>query len=580
MPNLLPKHQKRYGIWTTAFLAILGALQSCATVEPPSGGPPDKYPPRVIAVSPAPRTINSAKELDIQIQFNEWIMNPVPRTAIRISPPLDGKLETEVDGDLLVIRSKAPLDTLTTYTITVGSILEDLHSNPVAKPFQLVFSTGPQIDTLRLRGQISIPDSLLRQKKLPTIGLFPIGANSREQRRYLMKLRDSTFKGVDSLPRLHLESALYIGQADSLGWFQIDGIAPGRYRAMAFYDLDGNNHIDPATEIGGLADRDILIDSTHRDTLFWSIGNLDTAHAQLMSVNPISPLAAKLEFSRALKLDSTFQTRCVLRKTDSSQYGKIKALWLSTDPRHLILAFDSVKVDSTYLIGCDSANWIRTTWILPKDSLKLQLLQFKLLGPAPATDSIPTLQLTYNIPVLADTLSNNLRILSGKDTLELATHQIDPVRIGVKPKKGLPMGISFKLAQFVKDTIERKVKLQTLGSFETMSSIKLAKLQGRIRRGDNNTRVRLKAPGKTYTWTALCNPKGEFKIERIPEGPYLLDAFHDLDLDSLPSPGSLFPYKPGEAWRSVPDTIRVGADLLPTTLDSILFSYPLPQRTH
>lgn len=562
-----------------AMLLGISLLLSCATVEAPKGGPEDKLPPRVVAVSPAPRSLNTARKLDVQIQFNEWIMNPVPRSAIRISPPIEGKLETEVDGDLLMIRSKASLDTLTTYTLTVSSVLEDLHKNPVSKPFQLVFATGPVVDTLRVRGQVLLPDSLVRQKRYPTVGLFPIGTSARSARNYLAKLRDSSFTGPDSIPRLGLEPALYIGQTDSNGWFQIDGVAKGNYRVLAFLDQNGDNRIDPSIEIGGLADRDLVVDTAIHDTLHWAMANLDTAHPLLSTVTPISPLAATLEFSQIIKADSLAKANCSLRRTDSSLYSKAKALWLALDPKRLVVAFDSALVDSTVLVGCDPKNLQRITWFLPKDTLVQRLLQFRLIGPSPATDSLPSLELTYNIPIQPDTLSPRLRIVAGKDSLPVSVKQSDPVRLLVTPAKPLPMGINFKLVQINQDTSKSKQAIQLLGAFETISPIKLSRLLGHVRNGMEKTRVRIRAPGKPYVWTTLCSKNGEFKLEQIPEGPYLMDAFHDLDLDSIPGAGSLFPYKPAESWRAIPDTIRVGNDLLPTTLDSILFHYPLPQRT-
>lgn len=573
---------RRCTLWKCLALVVPAMIlvQACASVEAPKGGPEDKAPPRVIAVSPAPRTINSPRDLEIQIQFNEWIVNPVPRSAIRISPPLDGRLESEVDGDLLVIRSKTKLDTLTTYTLNIGSMLKDLHENPVAKPFQLVFSTGPQIDTLQIRGHVLLPDSLIRQKRYPTIGLYPIGLSARESRAYLAKLRDSTTTQPDSTPRLHLESALYIGQSDSTGAFQIDGIAPGRYRVMAFWDQNGNNRIDPSTEIGGLADIDISLDTAFRDTLHWTLANLDTTTPQIISSVVLAPLAVALDFSQPFTIDSLSTHRCGIWNRDSSLFARPKALWIAPDsPRKLVLAFDSVQADSSYLIGCDSVSRMSLRWLPPKDTLVQRLVQFQLLGPNPATDSLPILEIAYNIPVRADTLGPKLRLLVNKDSLPVVATQSDPVRIHVRPVDPLPMGISLKLIHLHTDTTKGKVVAQALGSFETISTIKLSKLQGRVRNGNASTRVRLRAPGKTYAWSTLCSARGDFLLERIPEGPYLMDIFHDLNLDSIPSAGSLFPYSPGETWRPISDTIRVGSDLLPTTLDSILFRYPLPQRT-
>ena len=69
------------------FLALF--LNECATSIAPSGGPEDKYPPRVAGVYPAPNAVNVPPKLNIHLQFDEWIAASVPRSAIMISPPLE-----------------------------------------------------------------------------------------------------------------------------------------------------------------------------------------------------------------------------------------------------------------------------------------------------------------------------------------------------------------------------------------------------------------------------------------------------------------------------------------------------------
>ena len=77
---------------------------NCATSVAPGGGPEDKYPPRVAGVYPSPGSVNISSELNIHLQFDEWISPTIPRSAVTISPPLEKKLRFEVDGDELYIN--------------------------------------------------------------------------------------------------------------------------------------------------------------------------------------------------------------------------------------------------------------------------------------------------------------------------------------------------------------------------------------------------------------------------------------------------------------------------------------------
>ena len=586
------------------------ALGSCATVEAPKGGPVDKEPPRILAVSPAPRTLNLSTDLDIRLQFSEWIQNPVNRAAIRISPPLDGRIVSDVDGDLLALSSKTKLDTLTTYTISIGSALQDLHGNALAHPYQLVFATGPKVDTLNVHGRVLVPDSLLRKKAFPSVGLFPIGEEFRSKRNYLKKYRDSTLTGPDSAPRLASEPALYVGQTDSLGRFRIDGMAAGRYRTVAFSDVNGNNRIEPMTEVAGLGEFDLTLDTAFKDSLSFTLGDQDTSSLRLTNANVPGPQLASLEFSRPLAKVDPSTSGCGIWNMDSTLLKRPQATWIAPDTKRLWLAFDTVAVNTNYLIGCDSVrdslgralnphiNRIRLSWVPAKDSLQQRLLSFRVLGPSPAIDSQPSLEVSYFLPIDMDSLPQTLRLLDSKDTLPVQIKQLDAVRLQVSPSKPLPMGVSYRLVSMRHDTAKVKVDstlpqakqdslrqaaikpvLQQLGSFETVSPLKLTKLQGRLRGADTTWSVRLRAPKTTYDWLTRCNVNGIFLFASIPEGPYLLDAFADLDGNGRPSPGSIVPLRFAEPWRSLPDTLHVGNDLEPIKLDSLLSRIPIPQRT-
>ena len=108
-------------------------------------------------------------------------------------------MKFEVSGKTVVLTSRATLDTGTTYTVTFASGIKDLHGNALAKPFNVVFSTGDHIDSLTLSGRVLVNDSMTRKKTYPSIGLFLMGAE-REGRRYLEKYRDTATKVLDTLP--------------------------------------------------------------------------------------------------------------------------------------------------------------------------------------------------------------------------------------------------------------------------------------------------------------------------------------------------------------------------------------------
>jgi hypothetical protein len=624
------------GRWAGLFLFMVFLL-SCATVLPPTGGPPDKDPPYVVAASPAPRATMTPTQVDVHIQFDKWIMNPVPRSAVRISPPLEKALTPDVEEDVLVLNSKSTLDSLTTYTVTVSSALQDLHGNGMSRPFQLVFSTGPKVDTLQVRGYVLLPDSLAHSKRFPTIGLYPVGESQRAMRKYLLKLHDSTFTGPDSAPRLLKEPLLYLSQTDSMGLFRIDGIAPGRYRVAAFNDVNNNNRIDISNEIAGLGERDIQVDTSFHDTLFLTMVSQDTASPRQIGTTIEAPHIASVEFSRDFTLDSTNNKTCGLWHMDSSLYRIADRAWIAADTKKLMLYFDSVVTDSNYYLGCSVQGRMKARWIPAKDSLSQRLLTFRMFGMVPVTDSLPFMELAYNLPLRADTLEHNLRLVTGKDSIPLHATQIDPVRIRLQPTKALSMGVTYRVIKLspldtakadsatnkaaslgaqATDTSKAKIaannskpdstqtkpaaiaalsnakpdstaaKLKALaptpavqlGTFETVNPLKLATFAGKIRGANHKIRVRLRTSTNIPT-SVLCDTTGAFHFDKLPEGPYLMDVYADLGKDSLPFAGHLAPYQPAGFWRSLRDTVHVGADMTPEHIDSLLAHIQIPPRT-
>ena len=140
-------------------------LSSCATQEAPKGGPEDKLPPRVAGVYPAPNTTNHPDELFVKLEFDEWINASIPRSAVSISPPVEKKLRFEVHGKTLELTSRAQLDTGTTYTVTFAGGIKDLRGNALAKPFQVVFSTGATIDSLTIPGRVLVNEAMAKKKE-------------------------------------------------------------------------------------------------------------------------------------------------------------------------------------------------------------------------------------------------------------------------------------------------------------------------------------------------------------------------------------------------------------------------------
>ena len=577
------------------FLASCLMIAACATQVAPTGGPEDKLPPRVAGVSPAPKTANHPNELYVKLEFDEWINASIPRGAITISPPIEKKLRYEVHGKTLEVYSRAELDTGTTYTVTFAGGIKDLRGNALAKPFQVVFSTGATIDSLTLNGRVMVSDSLVRKKSYPSVGLYLMGPE-RESKRYLEKYRDTVTRVLDSLPMLTKEEPLYLTAADSIGNFTFTGLKAGRYRVVAFVDGNGNHKIEPSSELAGVWISDLALSETTQDTLWIPLADMDTSHVELESVS--QPFANVLEakFSRHVYFDSAFAdtSNCYLASSADTLYPQLVYLGTESAPRFYFEP--KPKDDELYKFVCrngkdslsrvlDSArNYAEIEWKeMAGDTLAPKIQSVKVMGKAKNAFPDDSLVVIYNKPVL-DSLKDMFFIVEGKDTTQVSVKKLDPVRFVVVRGEPWPTDSKFNLlrgytdttlakadSNGVRDTVI-KTKYENKLQFETVSKLKLASLVGKIPGAKSGALVRLKSVETGKFEYAKCSPYGVFSFNDLVEGGYIIDYYYADEGTDLPSGGSLNPFRFGSAWRTPIDTLKIKSG--PNDLEQMMPNLP------
>lgn len=559
--------------WYIAALIAL-VLVACATVVAPSGGPEDKLPPRVAGVYPAPNSTNMPEELYVKVKFDEWISPTVPRSAIAISPPLEKKIRTEVDGDELEITSRSVLDENTTYTLTIGSALKDLHGNAIAMPFQISFSTGPHIDSLSIVGRVMLTTEMAKTKVFPSIALYPIG-EEREHRNYLKKYRDSTFVGPDSFPQFTKEIPLYVTQADSNGFFKMIGLKAGHYGMLTFLDKNGNRRLEISDEDVGVFG-EMMFDSLWTDSIWLPLATMDTSLVELDSVIQSGASIAKVVFNRPVLLDSLkecfmYSGTDTLRPSAMFAYAKTQQPSFYFDP--------APKGDSVYTFQCNYAmdslerlidttrNAFEFTWEkITSDTLPPSIAEAKPSSGSKDVFVDSEIKLVFNKPVFGDTLAKDLRFTFLKDTVNAKVDRVDAVTFIVHSEKELPMDAPVSLLQQYLDTtlalpdstgfrdtvVETKYKKIT--SFETVKKLRIATLEGKIPGGDAETRIRLRSVENGSVRDTLCSAAGTFTMKDLLDGKYIVEYFRGTKEGRIDA-GSLEPLRKARAWRAPVDTL-------------------------
>ena len=135
----------------------------CAQVSAPTGGPADSTPPQVVRMSPANESLN-VKPTELRMEFDEFVVLKNPVQQLVVSPPLAGKPEWKVRGkEVTLVLDPENFLSDRTYVFSFGSAIVDLHEGNPAEDLKWAFSTGPNLDTLSIRGRVV--DRMTREGK-------------------------------------------------------------------------------------------------------------------------------------------------------------------------------------------------------------------------------------------------------------------------------------------------------------------------------------------------------------------------------------------------------------------------------
>lgn len=222
----------------TLILSVLGVLLvvNCAKRGSITGGEKDETPPKFLKALPPNFSTNFEKN-EIRIYFDEYIKLKDPQKQIIISPPMDPPPTIMPLGGAskyITIKFQDTLLENTTYSINFGESIEDNNEGNPYPFFRYVFSTGSELDSLRISGTVKDaiakkPDSYI------TVALYEI---------------DSVYS--DSL--VFKEVPRYITNTlDSIG-FNMYNLKEGTYKLIALKDKSANHTFQPKQDKIGFYD--------------------------------------------------------------------------------------------------------------------------------------------------------------------------------------------------------------------------------------------------------------------------------------------------------------------------------------
>src|SRR5688572_31826244 len=136
-------------------LAVALAIGACAQASGPPGGARDQSPPRIIATVPDTNAVTPNFNGEVVIRFDETLRERGGREEDMVLVcPQTGEVEVERKRREVRVKIAGGWQPGRVYHVTVLPGLQDRHGNPRAQAYELVFSTGPEIQATAIAGLV------------------------------------------------------------------------------------------------------------------------------------------------------------------------------------------------------------------------------------------------------------------------------------------------------------------------------------------------------------------------------------------------------------------------------------------
>ncbi len=228
--RLLKKAGRHSPIVTAMVLSGLLFFGRCANQGMPTGGPRDSIPPVLVETSPAIRSTGfSGKE--VRLTFSEYIIPDEVSEELVVSPPLAKRPNVRTKSKSLIVSFNEELKPGVTYSLDFKNSVADNNERNPYPGLRLLFSTGDEIDTLRVAGMVKDAAHLDPMEKV----IVMLHASQKDS----------------AITRTTPD---YIARTDARGLFLFDNIKAGSYRLYAVNDANNNLRYDPGAEEFAFAD--------------------------------------------------------------------------------------------------------------------------------------------------------------------------------------------------------------------------------------------------------------------------------------------------------------------------------------
>ncbi len=504
---------------------------SCATVQSPDGGPKDTQPPRLLAVEPPNESLNFNSK-KIVFTFDEFLKTTELGSKVFVSPLIEPQPAAYAQNKKVHIRLPDSLARSTTYVITLfEGIKDDNEGNALTAPIRYAFSTGSELDSGRVSGQVVDAWS-----GKPVSGWLAALYDS---------LPDGDYKN---------KKPKYISLTDASGRFELSYLKKGGYRLIAFEDQDRNFQLSQANEGLALLENDDIEVDSNRSGIELRAFRPDEQPPRLKGISRPTPFSLLLEFDETveagviLEIDGRSDT---LRQHPKGPASRLLAAWPDSSHR------DSVRIKLKAVV--DTVGNRRDTIC----QMKWPKAQSDSLFSITRLDTVKDLRRRVwmsNAPLDFSAIERGLRVLTADSQAVNYSSKFDPpFRFEIE------LGKLADTVQHVMVTLDSTVL--ALGGLRlsqpfrekwiTKDFSRAGSLSGQWVSEDQTPVVielyNFNTKEITRTYSKL------FKFKDLLPAPYQIRVLIDSDGNGRWTPGRLHPRRMPERWHVHPELIAIKA---------------------
>ncbi|MEM6763640.1 MAG: Ig-like domain-containing protein [Bacteroidota bacterium] len=273
----------------------------CANQLSPTGGDRDKIPPELVKTIPLNQSLNVSSK-SFTFVFNEPVILPKYNEEVFISPLLEKRPTIILSDNAKRVKIKFNENLLenTTYVIALNAIKDNHERNEMKQSISYAFSTGAQLDSMQIEGQIWSPV-----------------ANVGRAEMLVMLFDADSIQGNDLLRK----RPSYITRTDSFGVFSFSYLRNVSYKVFGIMDDDkSNTYSQPSEEVAVGKDTILTFPDTSikASAILYSFKQ-DEMPPILLDYDWLSDSTLKCQFDEAWVADSLQVTQTDTLGRDSAK---------------------------------------------------------------------------------------------------------------------------------------------------------------------------------------------------------------------------------------------------------------------